>query len=292
MLTRRCAQRQFLLRPDEETNNVFLYCLIEAALRFKIVLLLPQMMSNHHHLVFFDPDGNAIAFYQHFHTQLAKCQNALRGRWENLWAAEEVCLVELMTPDDVMDKLVYVAMNPVKDGLVERVHHWPGPPTVSALLNRRTLRARRPCHYYRENGVMPAEVEIDLEIPAALGERSAVLDALRSRIALAEASFAEDRQREQRYVLGRRRVLRQSWRDKPKSVALRRNLRPRVAAKDPEIRVAALERNRQFARDYRESRSLWLRGLHSLFPPGTYWLHRFANVGVAPLQAATALHDN
>ena len=281
MLTRRCANRMFLLRPDDETNNAFLYCLIEAALRFNIRLILPQMMTNHHHTVFFDPDGNAVAFYQHFHTQMAKCQNALRGRWENLWSTEELCLVELMTPNDVIDELVYVATNPVKHGLVERVHHWPGPPTVSALLNGRPLRARRPAHYYRSCGSMPAEVEIALEIPPELGEASAVLTTLRSRIAFVEATYAEDRARERRLVLGRRRVLRQSWRDCPKTFAVRRNLRPRVAAKDPAIRVAALERNRMFQSEYREARKLWLRGLPALFPIGTYWLSRYAHVPVA-----------
>jgi len=33
LITRRCTQRQFLLRPDAATNNAFLYCLIHAALR-------------------------------------------------------------------------------------------------------------------------------------------------------------------------------------------------------------------------------------------------------------------
>jgi len=28
LVTRRCVQRQFLLRPDAETNNAFTYCLI------------------------------------------------------------------------------------------------------------------------------------------------------------------------------------------------------------------------------------------------------------------------
>lgn len=31
LITRRCSQRQFLLRPDTATNNAFLYCLIDAA---------------------------------------------------------------------------------------------------------------------------------------------------------------------------------------------------------------------------------------------------------------------
>jgi putative transposase len=62
MLTRRCTQRQFLMRPDDEMSNAFLYCAIEAAQKFGIDLMLPQMMSNHRHTVFDDPQGNAVEF--------------------------------------------------------------------------------------------------------------------------------------------------------------------------------------------------------------------------------------
>jgi len=48
LVTRRCTQRQFLLRPDAETNNAFAYCLAEAAQRFDIDMLLPMAESNHH----------------------------------------------------------------------------------------------------------------------------------------------------------------------------------------------------------------------------------------------------
>src|SRR5262245_8942650 len=54
LITRRCTQRQLLLRPDRETNNAFTYCLIEAALRYGIEVLLPCAMSNHHHTVIYD----------------------------------------------------------------------------------------------------------------------------------------------------------------------------------------------------------------------------------------------
>ena len=39
MITRRCTQRQFLMRPDRETNNAFIYCLAVAAHRFNIRVL-------------------------------------------------------------------------------------------------------------------------------------------------------------------------------------------------------------------------------------------------------------
>jgi hypothetical protein len=43
MITRRCTQRQFLLRPDRETNNASTYCLIEAALRCQVADLGAQL---------------------------------------------------------------------------------------------------------------------------------------------------------------------------------------------------------------------------------------------------------
>ena len=45
LITRRCSQQQFLLRPDPATNNAFLYCLIDAALRYEIDVLLPCVMN-------------------------------------------------------------------------------------------------------------------------------------------------------------------------------------------------------------------------------------------------------
>src|SRR5262249_62179979 len=57
MITRRCSQRQFLLRPDAATNNAFRYCLIHAALRSEIDVLLPCAMSNHYHAVIYDRAG-------------------------------------------------------------------------------------------------------------------------------------------------------------------------------------------------------------------------------------------
>ena len=80
LVTRRCAQRQFLLRPDAATNNAFLYCLIAAALRSEIDVLLPCAMSNHYHAVIYDRAGRYPEFIEHFHKLLARSQNALRGR--------------------------------------------------------------------------------------------------------------------------------------------------------------------------------------------------------------------
>ena len=75
LITRRCTQRDFLLRPDAATNNAFLYCLIAAALRCEIEVLLPCAMSNHYHAVIYDRVGRYPEFLEHFHKLVARSQN-------------------------------------------------------------------------------------------------------------------------------------------------------------------------------------------------------------------------
>ena len=129
-----------------------------------------------------------------------RSQNALRGRWENLWSSEQACVVRLVGREDVINKLVYTAA---------------------------------------------------------------------------------ERQRTGRRVCGRRAVLAQSWRGQPTSREPRRNLRPRVAAQNKWAWIEALLRNRAFVEAYTTARAAWREGVPARFPPGTYWLCRFAQVAVA-----------
>jgi len=282
MITRRCAQRQFLLRPDEDTNGSIEYCLAEAAQRFGIQIILPSWLSNHHHTIVYDPHGNISRFVEHLHKFTAKTVNCLRGRWENLWSCEPVCLVRLLDPADVIDKIVYAATNPVKDHLVERVHHWPGVNGLSDLLNRRAVTVRRPRHFFRADGPMPETVTLELTLPPQLGDPDEVRRQIRARVAEVEERVAAERRRTGARVLGRRAVLKQSWRGSPASSEPRRGLRPRLAARSKWSRVEALLRNRAFLASYREAYARWRAGLPAVFPAGTYWLRRFANVTVAP----------
>ena len=280
-ITRRCTQRCFLLRPDDATNNAFTYMLGEAAHRYGIKIVLSQMMSNHHHTLLFDAEGRQVEFREHFHKLLARSQNALRGRWENLWATEEPCTVEVLDREDVLEKLVYIATNPVKDGLVDKVHHWPGPKFVNALLENKRLRAHRPKHF-RKNGKMPAEIEPELGLPADFENSEELLGALRRRIEEVEAACAAERAKSGRRVIGRRSILRQHAADNPSTHEPRRTLRPRVASRSKWLRIAALQRNKDWEAAYRVARTRWLQGEDVVFPHGTYWLRRFADVRVEP----------
>lgn len=285
MVTRRCTQRQFLLRPDKLTNEIFEYCVAVAAQKFDIVIVLPLAMTNHHHTVVYDPTCKIEQFKHYFHMLVARAMNAHRGRWENFWDNAPPCVVELVDAADVIEKLVYVATNPVKAGLVVKADHWPGFSGLRALLSGKPIVVRRPAHFFRDLGPMPETVTLEMVIPPQLGDAVRVRATLRRRIAEVEAECAVERRKARRRVLGAAAVRRQAWWWAPTSRETRRGMRPRVAAKDWLRRLETVQRNKSFQIAYRAAYRAWRDGDRDVvFPAGTYWLARFANVRVAPLE--------
>jgi putative transposase len=249
LVTRRCTQRQFLLRPDRETNNAFLYCLGYAAERAGIQLVAFIANSNHYHAVLRDVEGRLPEFLQSFHKLLAKHQNCLRGRWENMWSSEHSSVVELVGPDDVLAKVVYTLTNPVKDHLVERAHYWPGASSLHATTHGQILVASRPSRFFRVDGTMPKSVEVrcaqapGFEHLSRDEYRRVLLDA----IAQSERAAHQERQTTGRRLLGRKTVLAQRPYDRPDSPEPRRQLNPRIAARDKWPRIEAISRMRVLA---------------------------------------------
>ena len=278
MVTRRCTQRMFLLRPDQHTNDAFLYCLGFAAQRSDVDIVAFLAMSNHWHGIVVDRKGRLPEFLECFHKLLAKHQNALRGRWENFWASEQTSLVELVNPEDVLDKMVYTLTNPVADHLVARAHHWPGATSLRATLRGAIVEAPRPRHFFHADGPCPPSVTFRVRRPPGFENMTAheFECCLRDKIADAERAAEFERAETDRRVLGRAIILRQSWREQPNSREPRRQLDPRVACRNIWRRIETLARNKAFVSAYRAMRDLWRAGEDVVFPFGTYWLRRFA----------------
>jgi hypothetical protein len=276
------------MRPDRETNNAFIYCLALAAQRYRIRVIFTAAMSNHHHTGIEDPDGNYPAFLEHFHKLFAKCQNALRGRWENFWSSEQTSVVRLVDPSDVIDKMVYSLCNPVKDNLVEKAHHWPGASSLDALTHGKALVASRPRHFFRDEGGMPDVVSLSISRPTQFKDlaREEFVELLLGRIRTVEETAAAERRRTGVQVLGRRAILAQMWTARPTSLEPRRQLDPRVAARSKWSRIEALLRNRAFRDAYVAAREAFVDGVRDVvFPAGTYWLRRFVQASCVPYPA-------
>lgn len=286
MITRRCAQRQLILTPDDpRVAQGFLYCLAEAAQRFGIVVLWTTLMSDHHHTGVYDPLGVYPAFLAHFHKMVAKVINSLRHRSENLWSSHQTNVVRLLEPPDVLDKMGYSIGNPAEADLVERAIQWPGACSYSAQLRGATLRIRRPHWFFASDGKMPEEVELRFGRPPGFEHLSeeAWVEKVREAVTERERRAAERRAATSRRVLGRKAVRRQSWRAHARSEERRGGLAPRLASKSRWRRIEALRRNRQFLERYRAAFEARRAGDETaLFPLGTYQLRVLGLVRVAP----------
>ncbi|HET6147031.1 MAG TPA: hypothetical protein VFH68_05825 [Polyangia bacterium] len=284
MITRRCSERRFFLRPDHQTNNAFIYCLAVAAQKYGVKVIFTATMSNHHHTGVVDVEGRLPDFLAHFHKLVAKHQNALRGRWEAMWAPEQTSAVELIQPDDTFDKMVYAFANPVADHLVERAHHWPGVTSLAATIADTPLVADRPRDFFRADGDLPATVSLPLFLPPELtpDSRTAFIARLEERIAAAELKAAAERRESGRRIVGRAVIRGQHWNDSPRSREPRRVLDPRVACKNTWRRVEALARNKVWLEAYRRAREAFVSGVEAAFPHGTFWLSRYASVACEP----------
>lgn len=282
LVTRRCTQRQFLLTPSRGTNRLILYCLGVAAQQTGVELHAVCFMSNHWHGVLTDPQARLPEFLERFHRLLARAQNAALGRCENLWSSEKPSVVLLVSDEDVLDKMAYTIANPTAAGLVRAPSEWPG--VVSRGLCER-WDVEMPDVFFDPRGDMPRTVALRLVRPAIFGGMSE--ESLARRLTQAVEGLlkaASDRlERLGQTFVGPRRILRQMFTRTPSAPAVRRQLKPRVAAGRLGARVDALRSFAMFVRSYRRAFEAWRTGQRTvLFPAGTYALRIYARVACAP----------
>ena len=273
MLTRRCSERRFFLRPSKAVNDIVRYVLAVAAQRYGIVLHAFCVLSNHLHCSFTDPDGTLPAFERYLDSLVARSLNALHGRWESFWAPGSYSAVTLVSPQDVLSKIAYILANPAAAGLVRRGREWPGLWSAPEQIGAGPVLVKRPAHFFRANGPMPKKVSLELVCPTGFESVEEFRGQLVSALTDLEDVAAREVARQGRSFLGVRKVLAQKPDDRPAPGEPRRELNPRIACRDKWKRIEAISRLASFLAAHRAA---WLRyasGLRdTVFPPGTYWM--------------------
>ncbi len=274
LLTRRCSERRFFLRPSKKLNELFLYCLAYAAREKRMRVHAFCVMSNHYHVVASDPEGNLPDFMHLLDMNLARAGNVLLSREENFWAPGSYSMVHLATAEAVVEKIGYTLANPVEAGLVACGKQWPGLRTRGWQMGVVTLRAKRPEWFFGE--VMPEEVALKLVAPRLEGRTEAEVRLEVSReVNRREEEIRARYEEEGRKFVGRRGVLRQSPHERPRGEEEKGVLRPRVATRDRVRRVETLRRLKMFLAEYEEARLRFEGGEEGVvFPAGTWQLRK------------------
>ncbi len=274
LITRRCSERRFFLRPSTTTNAIFRYVLAVAAERFEIPVHAFCVLSNHFHLVVTDPNARLPEFQRYLDSLVARAVNCSLGRWESFWDPDSYSAVRLENADAILEKMVYVLANPVAAGLVRRGREWPGLWSDPCQIDGGPIAAKRPKIFFREEGPLPASASLQLCRPPGFEADASFVDVLSKRLRDAEDLAAAELARADRPFLGAARVLTQKPAARPAPGEPRRGLSPRVACRAKWKRIEALQGLAEFARAYKTALAAWRAGARDgPFPRGT-WLMR------------------
>jgi REP element-mobilizing transposase RayT len=283
LLTRRCVQRQFWLRPDEDISAIILYCLCLAAERHGLKIHAITVMSNHWHIVLSDPNGTISEFMRDMNGWSARAINTARGRREALWSSDGPSAVAQIRPDDAFDALVYCAVNPVAAGLVAKSRAWKGLMLTPADALAKPLVAKRPEGFFRAGGPCPEEVRLQVTLPPGFEHLppEAFVARFESAVKAREDAIRAEMKASSRKFMGMARVMAKRCDASPNTLEERGQRKPHVACKDKEQRIAALERLTTWRRRYRDAWTRWRAGEEGvIFPYGTYLLARVPGVEV------------
>lgn len=279
LVTRRCSDRRFFLKPSTRTNTLFLYLLAVASKKYEIEIHAACVLSNHYHLVVTDLHARLPAFGQYLDSLLARALNAVYQSYEHFWSPSSYSAVSLVTPDAIVDKVAYTLANPVAGGLVRHAREWPGVWTSPDLVGT-SFEVERPDLFFRKRGKMPKTALLELTVPAPFRSKRDFQAALKTAFGALEREAIE----KNKSFMGVKKVLSQRRDGRPSSPREPHGgLRPRVATRDKWKRIEALDRLRSFLEAYRDAREKLLRGVRRVvFPAGTYWLRVTQNVSCAP----------
>jgi REP element-mobilizing transposase RayT len=273
LVTRRCSERRYFLRPSRSTNEIFRYVLAVVSERYGILLHAFCVLSNHVHIVLTDPHARLPEFHRDLDALVARAVNCAIGRWEAFWERDSYSAVRLETTEAIAEKMLYVLANPVAAGLVRRAAEWPGLWSDPRRIGAGADTVTRPPGFFRANGPLPATATLRLHPPPGVEPERLASD-LSNELRRAEDRAAAELAVEGRSFLGATRVLGQNPSARPTTREVRGALSPAVATRNKWRRIEALLRLAEFRAAYRAALAAWRSGARDVvFPAGT-WLMR------------------
>jgi len=277
LITNNATDHMFLFRPDNEVEQIVGERLVAAAEHRGIEIYAFICLSSHFHAIARAPRGNMADFLRDFEGAVGADLNRKWGRSGGFFARRATA-EPILDDKALLDKVVYILANPAASDLVVTIHDWPGLSSAPELLQnkKRTFRvfrrrawhaAGRPKNKSRfvrdvefKHAVLPMFAHLAPE------ERAAKLAQL---LAAREKEHAERRAREGKGILGRERILRANWWDRPLNIE--KSPRPLCHASTKRGWNAYLKHRKAFLAAYRVASARYLAGEPNVeFPRGSF----------------------
>lgn len=268
-LTWRCIQGRFLLRPGQEANRRMLGVIGQAMRLFEgeVRLYFAGGTCNHIHIVAaFRSAEVKAAWTCHVRTNLSKELGDLYD-WRGCHWERRSTDIPILDEQTLLDRLVYLAGQTTRAGLVRHAVEWPGVPWIEAVTGGRPLLGV----WYDRTRLYRMRMAWEARPTCQRGRRPVLSDVAEARVVELTpppmwADLAEEEQRarwravieaaEERYpaparVLGPAAVLRVDPHDRPENS--KRSPAPAVHASSRAQRLAWREAYRAFVEAYRSA---------------------------------------
>ncbi len=265
---------------------MLLYSFAYASQQHEIDLHSLVGMGNHVHETLTDTCAELPDFCHWAHTMIARALNGWMGRRGCFWdgtRSYNACLLgvkgevdPLEYAEDVLDKMVYCAVNPVRAGLVKHARDWPGINSARWHIGE-PITVERPRLFFSEKSDLPQQITFSFVKPPGFPDLDdAGFDRLfRERVRDEELEIAREMKVAGRRFAGAENVLKMERKEAPKRPEPATELVPEAAAKDPDRRWSMLQLIAAFRARYDTVRRAWIEGDESVvFPMGTFKIRR------------------
>ena len=283
----RTVDRCFLFKPTEEVRQIIGAAAGRALEKFPVKLFWLDFNINHKQSgitpLSDDPKhiDNVAKFHQMFNSLTAVGLNKLYGREGALYSSRNRSK-EAVDDMSLEQQLFYAVTNIAKDGLVEKVSHWKGFSSYKQLATGELERF----HYvdwtawHRAGGPRSKKkpeaflktVTVNLcPLPAwehmPTHKRQAFF---RREVRRLEQEFQEQRTKEGRFAMGKRKLEKLDPRERPKTPS-KHTRAPICHASSKEAAQEYKESLRNFLEQYWYASGMWRRGFNDVeFPKGSY----------------------
>lgn len=272
MITRRCIDRRYLLRPDEALNDIWWYEFARASSRYGQSVHAAVSMSNHMHACITDHSGDRSLFMQYLMKEVSSRQNRHLDRKGAFWEPNrQYGDLLLLDRGAIERKLLYVWMNPVAAGLVETIHDWPGFVILPKHWGK-TITLAVPASFYGRRS--PKSVTFSPQPPPGFEEMS--LDEVRTHFEQLIRTAEEEIKtlRKGQPVRGVQAVLAIDPLSAPTTEEEPSSFSPRFSADDKELIDIARQLNHTFVNDHERARRRLRLHPKTRFPAGTVRIRR------------------
>jgi REP element-mobilizing transposase RayT len=289
-ITRRCAFRKLFLTPlTPVVHQGVLYALALAQHKARVLLHGEVFMPNHAHLTVTPVEQNLPDFLRLLFGETGKflkvalAENGFEPP-ERIWNPDRPHVMRVVNEGAQLTWLQYVAANPIKAGLVERIDEYPGHVTSPGLLQNGRVVVKRPPFYFDER-TCPEELELKYSAPPllkrAFGSAEPIVHHLRRALTDTERAC----RRRGSPVLGAMRITRQHpWAEPRSPRTFREGPTPcfMVTGSD-ELRVQCAMEAVDFRRRHADSRKAMREGGDPEFPYGSFAVRVLYGARVEPV---------